>query len=115
MNQHDHTNYNSIEYFATLGHKSGHFLCKEYSSLWNEDSTVSITEIWFDAITDITLVLPDMGEDLVDNTWEYVGDYIGGLPANCNIGDQSKPIVFLAIRRRKDCPTGDHITQVYSV
>ena len=85
---------------------------KPYRNIWDDTINVDANQIWLDAITDIGVILPDDGEELPDGTWEYVGDYFGGLPVNCNTGDSIKHRAFLAIRRRRNFGRLDHICHV---
>jgi len=115
----------AIDYFATLGRRPGELSCKSMPSATSE-STVPPSEIWLDAITDITVIYfddeasipvddecgspPIVSTDGVD--WELVKYTVDGDLANCNPGDPSRGISLLAVRRRRQSKRLDHICEI---
>ena len=51
----------------------------------------------------------DKGEALPDDTWQLLEFSVGGHPANCNSGDESRGCPYLAIQRRQHSHRLDHI------
>lgn len=54
----------------------------------------------------------DKGESLPDDTWQLLEFSVGGHPANCNSGDESRGCPYLAIQRRQQSGRLDHIIAI---
>lgn len=96
----------AIDYLAVLGKDGNGFECEQMKSLWEENSLVSPSDVWDDAITDI-LVINDYNRDNIDDSWTIISQSIDGVEFS-----ELSLFITIAYKRRRDSKRLDHISQV---
>lgn len=101
---------NSIDYFATLGRKENALSLKKLKSFWDESELVEASDVWSNAITDISVVKSKKDLDEMTEDWVPISESIDG----ASLEDSGLEATII-VKRRATTKRLDHICQVFVV